>query len=132
MREAKLLAAEAVRHAIETVDYTSDPPLNIPEKYKNLIWFALPIDIALMMIKQNETGLEQNCDASSIPFLPDDAKVRSTSERSPPNVPLSFQTKVSNSSKVKPTINVRDVSVAALNRKRPTLNLSLSTPRMRS
>ncbi len=44
-----------MRHALETIDYTSDPPLHIPDKYKHMIWFALPIDIALMMIKQKET-----------------------------------------------------------------------------
>jgi hypothetical protein len=74
-RDAKLLAADAVRYARETVDFTADPPLNVPDKYKNMIWFALPIDIALMMLKQNETGQEQSCDVNTIPFIPDDAKV---------------------------------------------------------
>ncbi|CAF1409262.1 unnamed protein product [Adineta steineri] len=111
-REAKLLAVEAVRHAIETIDYTSDPPLNVPDKYKNMVWFALPIDIALMMIKQNETGQESNGDIHSIPFIPDDAKA-----------------KLLASSKAKSTINVRD---AALNKKKPSPNnLSSSTSRMR-
>ncbi|CAF5077728.1 unnamed protein product, partial [Rotaria sp. Silwood1] len=32
-REAKALAVDAVRYALEKVDYTSDPPLNIPDKY---------------------------------------------------------------------------------------------------
>ena len=80
MREAKSLALEAVRHAIETVDYTSDPPINIPDKYKNLIWFALPIDIALMMIKQNETGQEPHCDANTLPFVPEEGKVSSVKD----------------------------------------------------
>jgi hypothetical protein len=40
-----------------------------------MVWFALPIDIALMMFKVNETGQESNCDVNSIPFVPDDAKV---------------------------------------------------------
>ncbi|UJR21242.1 hypothetical protein I4U23_024337 [Adineta vaga] len=112
MREAKSLAVEAVRHAIETVDYTSDPPLNIPEKYKNLIWFALPIDIALMMIKQNETGQEQSCDSSALPFIPEDAKA-----------------KINNAAKTKSGVNVRD---AGVNRKKHPSNLSSSTSRMRS
>jgi len=29
-----------------------------------------------MMLKQKETGEELNCDINSIPFIPDDAKVR--------------------------------------------------------
>ena len=65
-----------MRHALETSDYTSDPPLHIPEKYKHMIWFALPIDIALMMSKQKETKQDVHCDVNSIPFIPDDAKVR--------------------------------------------------------
>jgi hypothetical protein len=76
-REAKLLAADAVRLALETIDYTSDPPLNVPDKYKHMVWFALPIDIALMMFKQKETGEEIHCKIDSIPFMPSDAKVSS-------------------------------------------------------
>jgi hypothetical protein len=74
-REAKLIADDAVRHALDSIDYTSDPPLNVPDKYKHTVWFALPIDIALMMVKQNETGQETNCNIDSIPFMPSDAKV---------------------------------------------------------
>jgi hypothetical protein len=40
-----------------------------------MVWFALPIEIALMIFKVNETGQELNCDVNSIPFIPDDAKV---------------------------------------------------------
>jgi hypothetical protein len=69
------LVADAVRNAIGSIDYTSDPPLNVPDKYKHLVWFALPIDIALLMMKQVETGQELHADVNSIPFIPDDAKV---------------------------------------------------------
>lgn len=62
-------------YAMESVDYTSDPPLNIPEKYQHMVWFALPIEIALMMLTINETGEDVDCDINSIPFIPDDAKV---------------------------------------------------------
>jgi hypothetical protein len=41
-----------------------------------MVWFALPIDIVLMMLKQKKTGQELTCDINSIPFIPDDAKVR--------------------------------------------------------
>ena len=62
-------------YAMESVDYTSDPPLNIPEKYQHMVWFALPIEIALMMLTINESGEDVDCDINSIPFIPDDAKV---------------------------------------------------------
>lgn len=75
-REAKILATDALRRALTSIDYTSDPPLNVPDKYKHMVWFALPIDIALMMMKQRETGQETLCHIDSIPFIPDDAKVR--------------------------------------------------------
>jgi len=74
-REAKLIAADAVRLALDSIDYTSDPPLNVPDKYKHMVWFALPIDVALMMVKQKETGQEINCNIDSIPFMPAEAKV---------------------------------------------------------
>jgi len=74
-REAKLIAADAVRYALNSIDYTSDPPLNVPDKYKHMVWFALPIDIALMMFKQKETGEEMKCNIDSVPFMPSDAKV---------------------------------------------------------
>jgi hypothetical protein len=74
-REAKLIAADAVRYALNSIDYTSDPPLNVPDKYKHTVWFALPIDIALMMLKQKETGEKINCNIDLVPFMPSDAKV---------------------------------------------------------
>ena len=40
-----------------------------------MIWFALPIDIVLMWIKQQENIEDIHCDVNSIPFIPDDAKV---------------------------------------------------------
>jgi hypothetical protein len=40
-----------------------------------MVWFALPIDVALMMVKQKETGQEINCNIDSIPFMPAEAKV---------------------------------------------------------
>lgn len=47
----------------------------MPEKYKNMIWFALPSDVALLLFKERETGQEVVCDVNTIPFIPDDAKV---------------------------------------------------------
>jgi hypothetical protein len=41
-----------------------------------MVWFALPIDIALMALKRKETGQELDYDVNSIPFIPDAAKVR--------------------------------------------------------
>lgn len=69
------MATDAVRRALKSIDYTSDPPLNVPDAYKHMVWFCLPIDIALMMVKQGETGQENLCQIESIPFMPDDAKV---------------------------------------------------------
>jgi hypothetical protein len=40
-----------------------------------MVWFALPIDIVSMMIKQKKTGQEINCNIDSIPFIPSEAKV---------------------------------------------------------
>ncbi|CAF1304467.1 unnamed protein product [Adineta ricciae] len=73
-REAKLMAADAVRRAFNAIDYTSDPPLNVPDNYKHMIWFTLPIDIALMMSKQKEAGEDLNANINSIPFMPEEAK----------------------------------------------------------
>ncbi|UJR18081.1 hypothetical protein I4U23_004981 [Adineta vaga] len=54
-RLAELLAANVIKNAIVLLDYTSnDPPLNIPVKYKHLIWFALPIEIASLMIEDKQ------------------------------------------------------------------------------
>lgn len=47
----------------------------MPEKYQHMVWFALPIDIVLALLKQKETGQEPYCDVNHIPFIPDDAKV---------------------------------------------------------
>lgn len=65
-------------YAMESIDYTSDPPLNIPEKYQHMVWFALPIEVALLMLKSDESGEDIDCDINSIPFIPDDAKVCSS------------------------------------------------------
>lgn len=74
-REARLIADDSVRRALDSIDYTSDPTLNVPDKYKHMIWFTLPIDVALMMVKQNEIGQEISCDINSIPFMPVEARV---------------------------------------------------------
>lgn len=74
-REARLLASEALHQALHTVDFTSDPPLNVPDKYKHMVWFALPIDIVLMMRKQNSAEKMTDCDINSIPFMPEHAMV---------------------------------------------------------
>ena len=69
------MAADAVRRAFDAIDYTSDPPLNVPDNYKHMIWFTLPIDVALMMIKQKDSGDDLNANINTIPFMPTDAKV---------------------------------------------------------
>ncbi|CAM4865155.1 unnamed protein product [Rotaria socialis] len=74
--EAKLLAVDAVRHALDTIDYGFDPPLNVPDKYKHMVWFALPADIASVMIKQKENSRKTLCNIDSIPFIPTEAKER--------------------------------------------------------
>ena len=98
-------------HAIETVDYTADPPLNIPEKYQHMVWFALPIDIALMMLKMHETNEDIDCDINTIPFMPDDAKAR-----------------ILNSAKSKLSANRRDLSQ---NRKKISSSRGSSKTRVR-
>lgn len=75
-RAAKSLAHDAVRRAIETVDFSVDPPLSVPDKYKHMVWFALPSDIIKTTIEQMKTGVEVVADVNQIPFIPDDAKVR--------------------------------------------------------
>lgn len=74
-REAKILAASAVKYALDAIDYSFDPPLTVPDKYKATVWFALPIDIASMLLKQKQNQ-DMNCDVNSIPFISDDAKVK--------------------------------------------------------
>jgi len=76
-REARLIADDSVRRALDSIDYTSDPSLNVPDKYKHMVWFTLPIDVALMMVKQKEIGQEMSCDINSIPFMPAEARVNS-------------------------------------------------------
>lgn len=53
-----------------------------------MVWFALPIDIALMMVKQKENGQEIHCKIDSIPFMPTEAKVRVNCAYK--NIPLEF------------------------------------------
>ena len=43
-----------------------------------MVWFALPVDIALMLVKQKETGQDALCSIDTIPFIPSDAKVCSS------------------------------------------------------
>ena len=74
-REAKSIATDAIHRAIDIIDYSSDPPLNIPDKYKHMIWFGLPSDIVSMIHKQRETKQEIKCNIDCIPFIPLDAKV---------------------------------------------------------
>jgi hypothetical protein len=40
-----------------------------------MVWFALPMDIVSMIIKQKKTGQETSCSIDSIPFIPSYAKV---------------------------------------------------------
>ena len=75
-REAQLIAAEATRHAFANIDFMSDPPLSVPDKYKKMVWFALPIDIVLMMVNPTKGGREAVKDVNAMPFIPDDAKVK--------------------------------------------------------
>ena len=48
---AKLIPNDAERRVI---DYQNDPELNILDKYKRFIWFALPKDIVSMTPDQSE------------------------------------------------------------------------------
>lgn len=73
--QAKLLAKHAIEYATGKIDFTADPPLNVPEKYKDMVWFTLPVDIALMLLNDKRMGEESLCDVNAIPFIPDDAKV---------------------------------------------------------
>lgn len=78
-RQAKLLAQAAIEYASGKIDFTSDPPLNVPDKYKDMIWFVLPFDIAMLMLNEKKMGEETICDVNTIPFIPDDAKVKRNS-----------------------------------------------------
>ncbi len=77
-----------------------------------MIWFALPIDIALMALKRKETGQELDCDVNSIPFIPDAAKARFKIKlRLKDQFCLFFQARIINSMKTKSASNKRTTSV---------------------
>jgi len=49
--QAELIANDAGKRDF---DYQNDPELNISDKYRRFIWFALPKDIILMTSRQSE------------------------------------------------------------------------------
>lgn len=80
-REAKLIADEAMRNAFANIDFMSDPPLSVPDRYKKMVWFALPIEIVLMMINPTKSGREAVKNVNAMPFIPDEAKVTTNHSR---------------------------------------------------
>lgn len=79
--EARNLAAQAIKLALQSIDFTLDPPLNVPEKYKHMVWFALPMEIVMAMLGEIKNGAEVVGDVNTIPFIPDDAKVNQDDDR---------------------------------------------------
>ncbi|CAF1394164.1 unnamed protein product [Rotaria magnacalcarata] len=65
IEEARLMANNIPKYVYENIDFRNDPPLSIPDEYKDFIWFAIPKDI----IRKIVTDVEQN-ESRSLPFRP--------------------------------------------------------------
>ncbi|CAF1335159.1 unnamed protein product, partial [Didymodactylos carnosus] len=72
IKEARLIMDYALMQ-IESVDYRTDPPLNLIDKYKDLIWFVLPMDIAMILANTRE-GQEQSYNNNELLFISEEAK----------------------------------------------------------
>ncbi|CAM4950256.1 unnamed protein product [Rotaria socialis] len=65
IEEARLIANKIPKYVYENNDFRNDPPLNIPDEYKDFIWFAIPIDVIRKII----IDFEQN-GSRTVPFRP--------------------------------------------------------------
>ncbi|CAF2046798.1 unnamed protein product [Rotaria magnacalcarata] len=65
IEEARLIANKIPRYVYENICYLKDTPLNIPDEYKDFIWFAIPIDVIRKII----IDFEQN-GSRTVPFRP--------------------------------------------------------------
>ncbi|CAF4664996.1 unnamed protein product, partial [Rotaria socialis] len=63
--EARLIANKIPKYVYENIDFRNDPPLNIPDEYKDFIWFAIPKD----SIRKIVNDVEQK-DSKAVPFRP--------------------------------------------------------------
>ncbi|CAF3915787.1 unnamed protein product [Rotaria sp. Silwood2] len=58
IEEAKSMANNIPKYVYENVDFRTDPPLNVPDKYKDFIWFVTPKDIIRKMVIDYERSQE--------------------------------------------------------------------------
>ncbi|CAM2718915.1 unnamed protein product [Rotaria socialis] len=65
IEEARLIANKIPKYVYENIDFRNDPPLNIPDEYKDFIWFAIPKD----SIRKIVNDVEQK-DSKAVPFRP--------------------------------------------------------------
>ncbi|CAF1394188.1 unnamed protein product, partial [Rotaria sp. Silwood1] len=50
IEEAKSMAKNIPKYVYENVDFRTDPPLNVPDEYKDFIWFVTPKNIILNIV----------------------------------------------------------------------------------
>ncbi|CAF2896657.1 unnamed protein product [Rotaria sp. Silwood2] len=58
IEEAKSMANNIPKYVYENVDFRTDPPLNVPDEYKDFIWFVTPKDIIRKMVIDYERSQE--------------------------------------------------------------------------
>ncbi|CAF4573187.1 unnamed protein product, partial [Rotaria sp. Silwood2] len=66
IEEAKSMANNIPKYVHENVDFRTDPPLNIPDEYKDFIWFVTPKEIIQKIIIDYEQN--QKYYFKSVPF----------------------------------------------------------------
>jgi hypothetical protein len=62
------MAMNIPQYIYENIDFRSDMPLNIPDNYKDFIWFVTPKEIVLKILIQLEQ--EQQNKYITAPFYP--------------------------------------------------------------
>jgi hypothetical protein len=62
------MAMNIPQYIYENIDFRSDMPLNIPDNYKDFIWFVTPKEIVLKILIQLEQ--EQQNKSIRAPFYP--------------------------------------------------------------
>lgn len=60
---ARDLSAAIPRLVSDTIPLSSDAPLNVPERYKEYIWFITPRETTIKLLMEYESG-------SSVPAVP--------------------------------------------------------------
>ncbi|CAF2896639.1 unnamed protein product [Rotaria sp. Silwood2] len=60
IEEAKSMANIIPKYVYENIDFRTDPPLNIPDAYKEFIWFVLPKEVIRKIIIDYEHNEKDN------------------------------------------------------------------------